>query len=58
MAWLVPAHAVLSLPFAARLAAAIALAFAPIFCANLIFSDRLALAPDPTSAFGANLLGA
>ncbi|MFI2206652.1 spermidine synthase [Streptomyces sp. NPDC020192] len=57
-AWLVPAHAVLSLPFAGRLAAAIALAFAPIFCANLIFSDRLALAADPTSAFGANLLGA
>ncbi|MFD9412390.1 spermidine synthase [Streptomyces sp. NPDC059989] len=58
VAWLVPTDAVLSLPFAARLAAAIALAFAPVFCANLIFSDRLALAPDPTSAFGANLLGA
>ncbi|MEV6962098.1 spermidine synthase [Streptomyces sp. NPDC051207] len=58
VAWLVPAQAVLSLPFAGRLAAAIALAFAPIFCANLIFSDRLALAADPTSAFGANLLGA
>ncbi|WP_240676964.1 spermine/spermidine synthase domain-containing protein [Actinacidiphila soli] len=58
VAWLVPTSAVLSLPFAGRLAAAIALAFAPIFCANLIFSDRLALAPDPTSAFGANLLGA
>ncbi|GAA0273740.1 hypothetical protein GCM10010302_09240 [Streptomyces polychromogenes] len=58
VAWLVPAHAVLALPFPARLAAAIALAFAPVFCANLIFSDRLALAPDPTAAFGANLLGA
>jgi hypothetical protein len=58
IAWLVPTQAVLSLPPAGRLAAAIALAFAPIFCANLIFSDRLALAPDPTSAFGANLLGA
>ncbi|GGS16095.1 hypothetical protein Snoj_30170 [Streptomyces nojiriensis] len=58
VAWLAPADAVLSLPFAARLAAAVALAFAPIFFANLIFSDRLALAPDPTSAFGANLLGA
>ncbi|MGW1957702.1 spermidine synthase [Streptomyces sp. NPDC001920] len=58
VAWLVPTQAVLSLPFAGRLAAAIALAFAPIFCANLIFSDRLAQAPDPTSAFGANLLGA
>ncbi|SEL16566.1 Spermine/spermidine synthase [Streptacidiphilus jiangxiensis] len=58
VAWLVPAHAVLALPVAGRLAAATALAFAPIFCANLLFSDRLAEAPDPTSAFGANLLGA
>lgn len=58
VAWLIPTHVVLGLPFAARLAAAIALAFAPIFCANLIFSDRLARASDPTSAFGANLLGA
>ncbi|MER6139675.1 spermidine synthase [Streptomyces sparsogenes] len=58
VSWLVPTHLVLGLPFAARLAAAIALAFAPIFCANVIFSDRLAAAPDPTAAFGANLLGA
>lgn len=58
VAWLVPTQAVLSLPPVGRLTAAIALAFAPVFCANLIFSDRLALAPDPTSAFGANLLGA
>src|SRR5215207_885149 len=58
IAWLVPTDAVLSLPFPGRLAAAIALAFAPIFCANLLFSDRLAQAPDPTAAFGANLLGA
>ncbi|MFJ4525599.1 spermidine synthase [Streptomyces sp. NPDC088810] len=57
-AWLVPPEAVLSLSFAGRLTAAIVLAFAPIFCANLIFSDRLALAQDPTAAFGANLLGA
>ncbi|MBD3002837.1 spermidine synthase [Streptomyces sp. 5-10] len=57
IAWLIPSHAVLGLPFAPRLAAAIALAFAPIFCANLIFSDRLAAAADPTAAFGANLLG-
>ncbi|MDW6059194.1 hypothetical protein SAZ11_15655 [Streptomyces sp. FXJ1.4098] len=58
VSWLVPTHWVLGLPVAARLIAAIALAFAPIFCANLIFSDRLAAAPDPTAAFGANLLGA
>jgi len=57
VSWLIPAHLVLGLPFAGRLAAAIALAFAPIFCANLIFSDRLAVASDPTAAFGANLLG-
>ncbi|MFJ5840465.1 spermidine synthase [Streptomyces shenzhenensis] len=57
VAWLVPVQTVLSLPFLGRLAAAIALAFAPIFFANLIFSDRLALAADPTSGFGANLLG-
>ncbi|WP_235192823.1 hypothetical protein [Streptomyces viridochromogenes] len=48
----------LQLMLAGRLVAAIALAFAPIFCANLILSDRLAQAPDPTAAFGANLLGA
>lgn len=58
VSWLVPTHLVLGLPFAARLVAAIALAFAPIFCANIIFSDRLAAASDPTAAFGANLLGA
>ncbi len=58
VAWAVPTRAVLALPFASRLMAAIALAFAPIFFANLIFSDRLAAAEDPTSAFGANLLGA
>ncbi len=58
IAWLIPTDLVLGLPFAGRLAAAIALAFAPIFCANLIFSDRLAAASDPTAAFGANLLGA
>ncbi|MGW4383440.1 spermine/spermidine synthase domain-containing protein [Kitasatospora sp. NPDC004531] len=58
VAWLVPVQSVLALPPLGRLAAAIALAFAPIFVANLIFSDRLALAADPTSGFGANLLGA
>jgi hypothetical protein len=58
LAWLVPPETVLGLPVAGRFAAAVALAFAPIFCANLIFSDRLARADDPAAAFGANLLGA
>jgi hypothetical protein len=38
--------------------AAIALAFAPIFCANLIFAARFADTSGSTAAFGANLLGA
>ena len=41
-----------------RLLAAIALAFFPIFVANLIFAERFRDTADPTAAFGANLLGA
>ena len=58
IAWLVPASWVLGLDAPLRLLVATALAFAPIFCANLIFSDRLAEAEDAPAAFGANLLGA
>ncbi len=56
--WAVPAESLLPLPWWLRLAAAAALAFAPIFCANLIFSRRLTETSESTSAFGANLLGA
>ncbi len=56
--WLVPTELLLPLPWTVRLAAAVALAFAPIFCANLIFARRLAETAASTSAFGANLLGA
>ncbi|PZS25394.1 MAG: spermidine synthase [Pseudonocardiales bacterium] len=56
--WAVPADSLLSLPWWLRLGAAATLAFAPIFCANLIFSRRLAETASSTSAFGANLLGA
>ena len=48
----------LGLPVLPRLAAAVALAFAPIFCANVVFAKRFAETADATSAFGANLLGA
>ncbi len=58
LGWAVPAESLLPLPWGIRLAAAAALAFAPIFCANLIFSKRLAETAESTSAFGANLLGA
>jgi len=56
--WAVPAESLLPLTWWVRLGVAVALAFAPIFCANLIFSRRLAQTSESTSAFGANLLGA
>ena len=56
--WLVPAHVLLELPMAARLAAAVTLAFFPIFVANLVFASRFRDTERSTAAFGANLLGA
>jgi hypothetical protein len=58
LAWLVPTGALLGLPVVPRLLAATALAFSPIFVANLIFAERFRDTADPTAAFGANLLGA
>jgi len=58
IAWLVPVQPLLGLPFLLRLAAAGALAFAPIFCANVIFAARFKSTGGSTAAFGANLLGA
>jgi len=58
IAWLVPTGSLLGLPIVPRLLAAAALAFFPIFIANLIFAERFRDAADPTAAFGANLLGA
>jgi hypothetical protein len=57
-AWLVPPEAVLGLPLLPRLVAAIALAFAPIFVANVIFAERFRESASSTLAFGTNLLGA
>jgi SAM-dependent methyltransferase len=54
----VPGSALLSLPVVPRFVVAVALAFAPIFVANVIFASRFRNVPDSTSAFGANLLGA
>ena len=58
VAYAVPLSALLSLAAPLRLVTAIALAFAPIFCANLIFAARFADTAGSTAAFGANLLGA
>jgi hypothetical protein len=58
LAYAIPLSTLLALAPPLRLAAAIALAFAPIFCANLIFATRFADTSGSTAAFGANLLGA
>ena len=56
--WLVPQEDLVSLPLAARFLAGGALAFAPVFIANLIFAQRFSDVETTTTAFAANLLGA
>jgi SAM-dependent methyltransferase len=57
-AWLVPTDTLLGFAVVPRFVIATALAFFPIFVANLIFAERFRDTADPTAAFGANLLGA
>ncbi len=56
--WLVPPSALLALAGPSRSIAATALAFLPVFLANLIFAARFRDTARSTVAFGANLLGA
>jgi protein-L-isoaspartate O-methyltransferase len=58
LTWLVPPDAPLGLPLVPRFLAAASLAFAPIYLANLVFSQRFANVEAMSSAFAANLLGA
>lgn len=58
LAYVVPNASLLSLPLPTRLLAAVSLAFAPIFLANLAFAKRFSEAEDAPSAFGVNILGA
>ena len=58
VAWAVPQEALLELAPPLRFLAATALAFAPVFLANLVFAQRFQQAASSTVAFGANLLGA
>lgn len=58
ISWLIPRSSLLGLPFFPRLVCAIVLAFAPIFIANLVFSQRFRDTSDALTAFSANLLGA
>jgi hypothetical protein len=58
VAWIISPSALLSLSAVPRFFAATALAFAPIFFANLIFSNRFRDVGSSTTAFAVNLLGA
>jgi Spermine/spermidine synthase domain len=58
VAWTVPQESMLALSPVPRFLVATGIAFAPIFLANLIFSQRFRSAGSSTAAFGANLLGA
>lgn len=58
VAWVIEPQQLLLLDAPLRLACAVALAFAPVFLANLIFADRFRDVAASTTAFGANLLGA
>lgn len=58
LAALVPSAALLALAPLPRFFAATALAFFPIFVANLIFAERFRDSENSTRDFGANLLGA
>ncbi|HLB62619.1 MAG TPA: spermidine synthase [Actinomycetota bacterium] len=58
VAWLVPGSALLAMPFVPRFAAAAALAFTPIFVANVVFAQRFRDVEASHIAFAANLLGA
>ena len=58
VAWAVPPGSLLSLSPLPRFVLAVIIAFAPIFLANMVFSQRFRDTGDSTTAFGANLLGA
>jgi hypothetical protein len=56
--WSIPPASLLTLAPAPRFVVAVIIAFAPIFLANMVFSQRFRDTGDSTTAFGANLLGA
>jgi hypothetical protein len=58
VAWIVPQESLLGLPVAPRFLAASALAFAPVYLANLVFAQRFSGVEAAGTAFAANLLGA
>ena len=55
IAFVAPESALLQLAVVPRFLVAVAIAFGPVFCANLVFAERFEMAERPTVAFGANL---
>lgn len=58
VAFVVPTSWVLGLPVVLRAVVAVALAFAPVFIANVAFAKRFSTTADSTTAFAVNILGA
>jgi hypothetical protein len=58
VAWVVPQASLLGLQVIPRFLAGSALAFAPVFLANLVFAQRFSGVEGSGTAFAANLLGA
>ena len=58
VAWVVPQESLLSLGVVPRFVLAVLIAFAPIFLANLVFTQRFRDVGDSAVAFATNLLGA
>jgi len=58
VAWLVQPNLLLSLPVVPRFLVAIAVAFAPVFLANIVFARRFRDVAASNLAFATNLLGA
>ena len=57
VAYFLPPEMLLELSLVPRFLAAVSIAFAPVFTANLVFTQRFKDTGDSTTAFGANLLG-
>jgi hypothetical protein len=58
VSYAVPNAVLLELPLAARVVAAVVLAFTPIYLANVAFAKRFASSADSRAAFAVNILGA
>lgn len=58
LSWVFPDSWLLSMPLPLRAVVAVAIAFTPIFAANVVFAKRFTDTADGTASFGANLLGA